>query len=662
MGDALKDLAIVPVTSTDTNYFLRKVTGLKIDRNYSFKFQWVLEDGTVSDWSPGYGILTPTESIPSAPSATVPSTNASYIPVTLPAFPANAKRVDVYIVGGTYGAGKVADSFLQAGTKSISVAAGTYQVSLITVSASGINGSPSNTFTITITDPTANIQTPEASKTPSAPAAKSVLGAIQVTWDGKQADGSDQPYGFNAAKVYVGTSPSFVPSASNQVDVFNFANGQNIINIGVGTLVNGVAMTYGVDYYVKIATTNGTDTSTPVSATGSPKQIGKAGSGDIISILADQIETATLSATSTITVGAAGGKRVELRGTGNPIEIYGTGGNSVLSYNSAGSKLTVKGDGEFTGSLTGASGTFGPVTIGTTGISSTNFSIASDGSAEFKGILTASGGKIGDWYINATTIRSSSSATATPRIELDPLTPQIVLAGSSGTITLSPVNGITGPDVTIDGSTGAGFSLTPNGSATLRGKIYADQGSIAGWTIASSSISKSATIVDGIFGSQTLTTTLGSNGKINLNSSGGGYLQVADSSLLSVTNAYSATSINPGIVSIKSTSTLNGVDPAFYNIQLAPGDYNIIHYWSGGGTDANGYTTVFPKWLNYSSTGARQANDIDIFDTTQQGFRPIGVWLDGTQYLGNAQYFSTSQSTTPASSLGRNGDLFFSTQ
>jgi hypothetical protein len=662
MGDVLNDLAIVPVTSTDPNYFLRKVTGLKIDRNYSFKFQWVLEDGTVSDWSPGYGILTPTESIPSSPAASVPTSNASSIPVTLPIFPSNAKRVDVYITGGVYGSGKVADSFLQAGTKTIAAAAGTYQVALITVSSSNINGTPSDIFTITVTDPTANIQSPAASKTPSAPSARKVLGAIQVTWDGKQADGTDQPYGFDAAKVYVGTTPTFVPSASNQVDVFNFKNGQNIINIGVGTLVNGQPMTYGVDYYVKIATTNGTDISTAVSATGNPQQLGKAGSGDIVSILADQIETATLSATSTITVGTTSGKHLKLAGTGDPLVIYGSGGtsNPVLSFN--GNKLTIKGDGDFTGSLTGSSGVFGPVTIGTTGISSTNFSIASDGSAEFKGILTASGGKIGNWYINSSTIRSSSSASTTPRIELDPATPEIILAGTTGTISLSPINGIVGPNVTIQNVTAPGFSLSPNGTATLRGKVYADEGSIAGWTIANSSISKSASISDGIFGTQNLTTTLSSDGKINLNSSGGGYLQVADSSLLSVTNSYSATSISPGIVSIKSTATLYGVDPAFYNIQLAPGDYNIIHYWSGGATDANGYTQVFPKWLNYSSTGARQANDIDIFDTTQQGFRPIGVWLDGTQYLGNAQYFSTSQSTTPSSSLGRNGDLYFSTQ
>jgi len=152
MADELKDLAITPITSSDTNYFLRKVTGLKIDRNYSFKFQWVLEDGTLSDWSPGYQINTPTEKVPSAVTATVPATAVGNIPVTLPVFPANTKRVDIYIIGGVYGTGKVADSFLSAGTKNISVVAGVYQVSLIAVTPSGINGDPTNTFTITISN------------------------------------------------------------------------------------------------------------------------------------------------------------------------------------------------------------------------------------------------------------------------------------------------------------------------------------------------------------------------------------------------------------------------------------------------------------------------------------------------------------------------------
>jgi len=172
MADALGDLAIVPVTSSDTNYFLRKVTGLKIDKTYSFKFQWVLEDGTVSDWSPGYQIVTPTESIPTAPSAVVPSTSVGNIPVTLSAFPANAKRVDIYVIGGIYGSGKVVDSFLSAGKKTISISEpGEYLVTLISVTPSGINGTPTNSFAITV-----SASSVDTTVLPGAPASVVVTG------------------------------------------------------------------------------------------------------------------------------------------------------------------------------------------------------------------------------------------------------------------------------------------------------------------------------------------------------------------------------------------------------------------------------------------------------------------------------------------------------
>lgn len=505
MGDVLNDLAIVPVTSTDANYFLRKVTGLKIDKTYSFKFQWVSEDGTLSDWSPGYQIVTPTESVPGAPSVTIPSTNASHIPVTLTAFPANAKRVDIYIIGGAYGAGKVADSFLQAGTKTIAAAAGTYQVSLITVSSSGVNGDPTNTFSITITDPTASIQTPAASKTPSVPSVRKVLGAIQVTWDGKQADGTDQPYGFDAAKVYVGTTPGFVPSSSNQVDVFNFKNGQNIINIGVGTLVNGVAMTYGVDYYVKIATTNGTDISTAVSATGNPQQLGKAGSGDIVSILADQIETATLSATSTITVGATSGKHLKLAGTGDPLTIYGSGGvsNPVLSYN--GNKLTIVGDGTFSGNLSAAGGSFSGDISGASGTFSGGLSVGQGTVAIVTG-ASGNGSKVTYSAINSLavgdTVTISGIANNGPFVVPASSPTQYYYTANAYNISNAYVTDVTSTSFKVasgvqDSST---QSYTSGGTVTgiafrvlSTGILKAFSGNIGGWQIDATQIRSSGT-------------------------------------------------------------------------------------------------------------------------------------------------------------------------
>jgi hypothetical protein len=153
-----KDLIVNPTseilaanTATDKNNFTVVVPNLKIDSNYAFQFQYVFEDGVKSDWSPGYFVNTSTESVPSAVTATVPSTSVGNIPVTLSTFPANTKRVDIYVIGGSYGTGKVVDSFLAAGTKTISISEpGVYQVSLIAVTPSGINGDPTNTFTITV--------------------------------------------------------------------------------------------------------------------------------------------------------------------------------------------------------------------------------------------------------------------------------------------------------------------------------------------------------------------------------------------------------------------------------------------------------------------------------------------------------------------------------
>jgi hypothetical protein len=505
MADPLNDLAIVPVTSSDTNYFLRKVTGLKIDKTYSFKFQWVLEDGTLSGWSPGYQIVTPTENIPSAPSVTVPSTNASHIPVTLSEFPSNAKRVDIYIVGGAYGAGKVADSFLQAGTKTIAAAAGTYQVSLITVSPSGINGDPTNTFTILVTDPTASIQSPAASKIPSAPTVSSVLGAIQVTWDGKQSDGSNQPYGFNAAKVYVGTTSSFVPSAANQVDVLNFANGQNTLDIGIGTLVSGVAMTYGVDYYVKIATTNGTDISTAVSATGNPKQIGKVGSGDIVSVLADQITTGTLASTSTITVGSTSGKHIKLAGTGDPLTIYGSGGvsNPVLSYN--GNKLTIVGDGTFSGNLSAAGGTFSGDISGASGTFSGSMSVGQGTVALITG-ASGNGSKV--TYTSANTLAVGDIVTISGIANCGPFVVpgsnpvQYYYTPNAYNISNAYVTDVTGDSFKVSSGVvdGATQYYTSGGIATgvafrvsSTGILRAYGGNIGGWQINQTQIRSSGT-------------------------------------------------------------------------------------------------------------------------------------------------------------------------
>ena len=155
-----KDLIINPTseilsanTATDKNNFTVVVPNLKIDSNYSFQFQYVFEDGVKSDWSPGKFVNTSTETVPSAPTATVTG-GAGFIKVELPTFPANALRVDVRIAGGTFGSGAVvAESFTSAGVKTIAALGAAnpgnaYIVTLLTVTPSKINGDPSSPVTV----------------------------------------------------------------------------------------------------------------------------------------------------------------------------------------------------------------------------------------------------------------------------------------------------------------------------------------------------------------------------------------------------------------------------------------------------------------------------------------------------------------------------------
>lgn len=460
--------------SVDKDKFKVVVSGLNTNQGYAFQFQYVFPDGSESAWSPGYSIGSTTEEVPSAPTVSITG-GAGFIQVSLPTFPANASRVDVRIAGGIFGDGtKVADSFSAAGTKTItapgSAAPGLqYIVTLLTVTPTKINGDPSAPVTVYVTDPAASIAV-EPSVTPSTPTVSSVLGAIQLSWNGKTSSGGDQPAGFDAAKVYVGTSAGFTPvdtgsPGANQVDILNFANGQNTLNIAVGTVVNGTALTYGVDYYVKIKTTNGNvaQDSSAVSATGNPVQIGKVSSGDIVSITADQITTGTISS-QVVTVGTTAGKHVKLSGTGDPLTIYGTGGTAdpLLSFGTNAqnqSVLTIKGNGTFSGDISAASGTF----TGNLSASAGTFSVNN-------GILTAASGTIGGWTITGSLLHSSP--TLTNKIELNPVTPKISLLESGvEKITIDPTEGIKGP--LIGGN--SAFQLQPSGSFSLgTGKITFD--------------------------------------------------------------------------------------------------------------------------------------------------------------------------------------------
>ena len=479
------------------NYFNLVITDLNISTSYPLQFRWKYEDGSFGPWSVAKTIATSAESFPNVPSTlTVANNTAGYLEITwngnssTGAALTNFDRVDIYINGAPFDSSKAALSFFSAGTKTIVAPAGTYIVSSFAVSKIGTLSAMSTAVTRTITS---SVPAAAASATPSTPTVSSVLGAIQVSWDGKQSDGSSQPYGFNAAKVYIGTSAGFTPSASNQVEVLNFANGQNTLNIGVGTIVNSVALTYGVDYYVKIATTNGTDTSTAVSATGNPVRIGQVTSGDIVTINADKIATGTLAVGSTITVGSTAGKHVVIAGTGDPLTIYGTGGlagGPVLSFN--GAKLSIVGDGTFSGNLAiGSTSTASvfkaePATgiwLGDQTYASAPFSVSTNG------VIKANSGTIGGWTLASTYLQSNNvqidgangiiyaGPTGGAHIRISSSGLASYTGGTANNVLNIAANGqITATNVTLSGA------ITAT-SGSFTGSVTANSGSVGTWNI-----------------------------------------------------------------------------------------------------------------------------------------------------------------------------------
>ena len=863
------DLNTVPQPDTDKNYFNFKATGLKIDTNYAIKFQWVYSDGTVSDWSPGKFVNTSTEIIPSSPSASVPSDSTGNIPVTLSTYPANAKRVDIYVIGGSvYGTGKVVDSFLSAGTKTISIAEpGVYQVQLIAVTPSGINGTPSSTFTITVSantvdttvipgtpsgvlvagfneasdplnrtgyaniswtagsgakgysvglwtstpgtsSPVRQIDTNETSikveglfvgasyyfrvksfnefNNPSAwvapslnypvtipgtalvPGAVTISGtaapkSIVVAW-GDPADNAAlvtnggyyevklytnsagtgspletrkawsnqasfsglttgtsywvtvQPYtaGSNpVAGTITATYGPLVPTAidnpdlkgdfilaSNQLQVGD-ASGPSDVHLSAYTKTVGSLSTSG-RIYIGGSETSSSDAVGLYNDSGTPfyaDNLGRFSLGDKLT-WSGNLSTPVLNVKGTIDVtGASTFSSYVLAGATNSAFIgigyqvpyrlssvlqSGANGLTGIVLNSSGSIANsdwIKSDGTFrlangaltfsggtltaTGSISATSlsanasidsplitggtyrtsatvgnGSTAGIKIDTSGIygytalsSTPNFSVSNTG------ILTANAGNIGSWVINSGKL--ASAAGSNPSIELDPLTPQIVIRGSSSNITLAPTSGITA---------GTTFSVTP------AGYLSSTSGSIAGWIVTGSSISKSSPYTDIFSQSNTRTTTLGSDATIQVSTTeaGSAYFYSDANPAFIANNVGQKTTIGPGTIKLETTQVQNGVSVGALTISRPPGDYDMYVYWTGD-------SGMNLRWINYQGSERTARTVSSTWDLTPQTLRPLVLDTEGRQGLGATSYFSTTQTTTPSSSTGLNGDLYYST-
>ena len=521
------DLNVVSQPDTDKNYFNFKATNLKINKTYAIKFQWVYSDGQLSDWSPGYFITTSNETSPAVPTGTiVPSTFAGSIPVELPSFPAGAKKVDVIVANGMFGTGKIAYTFFAAGKATIAAAAGTYVVELRSTNITGGTSTVGTTHTILVTDPSANFQV-ETPTLASGLTVNSAPFAVSVNWAGTYSSADFD--GFKSIDIHVrgsdvGSTATTGFSTTTQVATLTVTGTTNRQNIGLdnlrqalGLANNTLAYTSPMFFYYitrnsqdALYSVSGTPTYTRInSSTVNPTQANLVDlANGIISI--ENLVAGNGNFSSYLRVGSSstsGGGRIELSGVNDftdslttrtvkrGITAYDSGNNEVLRFDYGANTPTLA----IKGTLTGSTGVFGPVTIGTSGISSTNFNIASDGSATFNGTITANTGSIGGWKISENAFKSTD--VAFPTIELDPVSPKFEIRQSASNSSESGIKVIK-----IDPTSGIRAGTTSNFKFTvdMDGNMSATDAVFNSGTF-NGNITSSATISGGIIQGGTVT-------------------------------------------------------------------------------------------------------------------------------------------------------------
>ena len=486
--DLLKDTS---VAVEDGNYFLVTITDLDINKSYPIQFRWNYKDGTQGPWSVSKTIITPGEEMPGTPDfLETDLTNETPGAMTINWRGKdtsnndlnNIDRIDVYIDGAPFDATKPAVSIKSPAKQLVYAPEGTYLVRLYAVTTSGTM-SGSTTREVVVGPIGTQILDPV---NPSAPTISAGLASIIVSWDGKTAaNGSFADGSFAGAKVYIGTTANFTPSADNWVHSLNFANGNNQVSIGVGTVINkstGTTLAYGTPYFIKLRTVNASGTETTTAIASSPTNI------TVSKLPASEISTGILSADASITAGASAGARVVMSGASSPFIIYGTDGTTKLLEFIGGTTgtLSITGSGKFTGDLEIGTGnsifkaTSSGIWLGNTNYADADFRVSSNG------IIRANSGTIGGWtlassYLSGTNFEINSNDST---IYLGPKT------GSHFRITNSSIahynNTSTSGAFTLTTGTyiSPGNALNTDASLIMSGKITAGTISIGKGVVA----------------------------------------------------------------------------------------------------------------------------------------------------------------------------------
>lgn len=506
--DLLKDTS---ESKEDGNYFLVTVTDLEPNKTYPIQFRWTFKDKRANDnWSAVKLITTPGESEPNTPKFTSSNVNVDSPEKIIITWDGtsddagnptitNYDRVDVYISGMPFDGTKAAYSFKAPGTATIAAPAGTYQIVLYAVSKTGKLSPVSSAVTKTVTAVGEVIQSPT---NPNGFSSRRILAGIEVSWAGTYA--SSTFTGFEAIKIYAGTSASATSGTYTEVGVMTGNNVKNTIIVPV----DGTYVAYGQAVYIHAAAVNknGTVGTIQANVTNQALGPGKATDADIndgaivIDKLASNVLTVgnlkagDINSTSYIRAGSAGSARVEIASTtvGSVLPgltVYASDGSQLLRAPLTGG-LTITGGGTFTGDLSAGSGSsiFKSDSNGIYLGSSTWAGAESTFRVSRNGVLAAASGTIGGWTLGSTYLQGNNLKLDTSGIVVGS-TSSSYLDISSSSITHRSSNGAASglftltlgasPQLSISGTIALNASSTIDGTTASTVKSGAASGSTA---------------------------------------------------------------------------------------------------------------------------------------------------------------------------------------
>ena len=476
--DLLKDTSAV--APDDNNKFIVTITDLEVSTVYPTQFRWKYKDGTFGKWSVVRALQTPGESTPATPSALTAVGGAGFITVTWDGKDSsgsaltNFKQLDIYIDGAPFDGTKPTSTLFAAGTKTIAAAPGIYILTAKAASAIGTDSLFALSTTVTVTAIGEIIEPPT---NPNGFTASRVLAGIQLNWAGTYANGKFT--GFEAIKVYAGTSATATAGTYTEVGVLTGNNVKNTITIPV----DGTYVKYGEATYLHAAAVNKSEVVGTLQANVANVLLGpgKATDADIndgavvIEKLASDVLTVgnlkagDINATSYIragtkaatgTGGIVAGGRVEISSASitQPganvlpgLYIYNSAGNPVLSA-PLGGGLTINGNGTFSGNLSAAGGTFSGALSAATG--------------SFSGTITATAGAIGGWILGDTYLQNTAGT-----FQIDSDNSRIALGATNANHIRINTDGIA--TYNSSGQTTNKFNLNKDGTLLLSATLTA---------------------------------------------------------------------------------------------------------------------------------------------------------------------------------------------